>query len=179
MARSDPSKKPRPRPWPPTPESAAMLPSSGAKRTGLRPKFSGETNASDESAAMPPSSWVGAIVRNGAKLFVVGSNASLIGTGVINLLISARKAIDKSFAGEAEDLPVLPTSAAYGVYMSISRNLSALADGPGGRPKTPKQQPNRKSGWLAQADLAQKDEEPSQEIDKVRPWRSKPSVQHK
>ncbi|KAK4414497.1 protein RETICULATA-RELATED 4, chloroplastic [Sesamum alatum] len=66
---------------------------------------------------------VGAIVRNGAKLFVVGSSASLIGTGVTNFLISARKAIDKSFAGEAEDLPVLPTSAAYGVYMSISSNL--------------------------------------------------------
>lgn len=40
-----------------------------------------------------------------------------------NLLISARKAIDKSFAGEAEDLPVLSTSAAYGVYMSVSSNL--------------------------------------------------------
>ncbi|KAL0429223.1 UNVERIFIED_CONTAM: protein RETICULATA-RELATED 4, chloroplastic [Sesamum radiatum] len=66
---------------------------------------------------------VGAIVRNGAKLFCVGTSASLIGTGVTNLLISARKASDKSFAGEAEDLPVLSTSAAYGVYMSISSNL--------------------------------------------------------
>lgn len=46
-----------------------------------------------------------------------------VGTGVTNLLISARKAIDKSFAGEAEDLPVLSTSAAYGVYMSVSSNL--------------------------------------------------------
>ncbi|KAK4438828.1 protein RETICULATA-RELATED 4, chloroplastic [Sesamum alatum] len=68
---------------------------------------------------------VGAIMRNGAKLFVVGSSASLIGTGVTNLLVSAQKAIDKSFAGEAEDLAVLPTSAAYGAYMSISSNLSA------------------------------------------------------
>lgn len=65
----------------------------------------------------------GAIVRNGAKLFVVGTSASLIGTGVTNVLISARKAIDKSFAGEAEDLPILSTSAAYGVYMSLSSNL--------------------------------------------------------
>ncbi|KAL0291428.1 UNVERIFIED_CONTAM: protein RETICULATA-RELATED 4, chloroplastic [Sesamum calycinum] len=66
---------------------------------------------------------VGAIVRNGAKLFGVGTSASLIGTGVTNLLISARKAVDKSFAGEAEDLPVFSTSAAYGVYMSVSSNL--------------------------------------------------------
>lgn len=46
-----------------------------------------------------------------------------IGTGVTNALINARKAIDKTFAGEAEDLPVLPTSAAYGVYMAVSSNL--------------------------------------------------------
>lgn len=48
MASSDPSKRPRPGPWPPGPESAApMPPSSWAKRTGFRPKFSGETNATD------------------------------------------------------------------------------------------------------------------------------------
>ncbi|OMP00827.1 hypothetical protein COLO4_12339 [Corchorus olitorius] len=66
---------------------------------------------------------IGAIVRNGAKLFGVGSSASLVGVGVTNLLINARKAIDKSFAGEAEDVPILPTSVAYGVYMSVSSNL--------------------------------------------------------
>ncbi|CAI9105553.1 OLC1v1004494C2 [Oldenlandia corymbosa var. corymbosa] len=48
MASSDPSKRPRPGPWPPGPESAApMPPSSWAKRTGFRPKFSGEANAGD------------------------------------------------------------------------------------------------------------------------------------
>ncbi|KAA8544202.1 hypothetical protein F0562_022162 [Nyssa sinensis] len=47
MASSDPTKRPRPGPWPPAPESTAMPPSSWAKRTGFRPKFSGETNASD------------------------------------------------------------------------------------------------------------------------------------
>ncbi|CAA2971782.1 RETICULATA-RELATED 4, chloroplastic-like [Olea europaea subsp. europaea] len=66
---------------------------------------------------------IGAIVRNGAKLFAVGTSASLVGTGVTNLLINARKAIDKSFAGEAEDVPVLSTSVAYGVYMAVSSNL--------------------------------------------------------
>ncbi|KAL2239351.1 UNVERIFIED_CONTAM: Nucleobase-ascorbate transporter 12 [Sesamum indicum] len=56
MASSDPSKKPRPGPWPPAPESAAMPPSSWAKRTGFRPKFSGETNASDSGqiTSLPP-----------------------------------------------------------------------------------------------------------------------------
>ncbi|TMW95506.1 hypothetical protein EJD97_008731 [Solanum chilense] len=66
---------------------------------------------------------LGAIVRNGAKLFAVGSGASLVGTGVTNTLINARKAIDKTFAGEAENLPVLSSSAAYGVYMAVSSNL--------------------------------------------------------
>ncbi|KAI3510878.1 hypothetical protein L1887_18015 [Cichorium endivia] len=66
---------------------------------------------------------IGAIVRNGAKLFCVGTGASLVGTGVTNLLINARKAIDKSYAVEAEDLPILSTSVAYGVYMSVSSNL--------------------------------------------------------
>lgn len=31
--------------------------------------------------------------------------------------------MDKSFAGEAEDVPVLSTSVAYGVYMAVSSNL--------------------------------------------------------
>ncbi|XP_058212005.1 protein RETICULATA-RELATED 4, chloroplastic-like [Rhododendron vialii] len=66
---------------------------------------------------------VGAIVRNGAKLFAVGTGASLVGTGITNGLIYARKAIDKTFAGEAEDVPILSTSVAYGVYMAVSSNL--------------------------------------------------------
>ncbi|KAM1443428.1 hypothetical protein ACFX2I_039711 [Malus domestica] len=66
---------------------------------------------------------IGAIVRNGAKLFAVGTGASLVGTGVTNALINARKALDKSFAGEAEDVPILSTSVAYGVYMAVSSNL--------------------------------------------------------
>ncbi|CAN0864866.1 Protein RETICULATA-RELATED 4, chloroplastic [Linum grandiflorum] len=66
---------------------------------------------------------IGAIARNGAKLFVVGTSASLIGVGITNSLINLRKAVDKSFAGEAEDVPILSTSAAYGVYMAVSSNL--------------------------------------------------------
>lgn len=46
-----------------------------------------------------------------------------VGTGVTNGLINARKALDKSFVGEAEDVPILSTSVAYGVYMAVSSNL--------------------------------------------------------
>ncbi|XP_057977521.1 protein RETICULATA-RELATED 4, chloroplastic-like [Malania oleifera] len=66
---------------------------------------------------------IGAIVRNGAKLFAVGTGASLVGTGLTDALINARKAVDKSFAVEAEDVPILSTSIAYGVYMAVSSNL--------------------------------------------------------
>uniref|UniRef100_A0A0E0L218 Protein RETICULATA-RELATED 4, chloroplastic n=1 Tax=Oryza punctata TaxID=4537 RepID=A0A0E0L218_ORYPU len=66
---------------------------------------------------------VGAIVRNGAKLFAVGTSASLIGTGVTNALIKARKAVSKDFEGESEDIPIVSTSVAYGVYMAVSSNL--------------------------------------------------------
>ncbi|XP_057538389.1 nucleobase-ascorbate transporter 12 [Amaranthus tricolor] len=47
MASSDPNNKPKPGQNPPLPESKPMPPSSWAKRTGFRPKFSGESNATD------------------------------------------------------------------------------------------------------------------------------------
>ena len=46
-----------------------------------------------------------------------------VGTGVTNALINARKVVDKSFAAEAEDVPIVSTSVAYGVYMAVSSNL--------------------------------------------------------
>ncbi|KAJ1379955.1 Protein RETICULATA-related [Sesbania bispinosa] len=66
---------------------------------------------------------IGAIVRNGTKLFAVGTASSLVGTAVTNALINAKKAVDKSSAGEIENVPILSTSAAYGVYMAVSSNL--------------------------------------------------------
>ncbi|KAK1277196.1 hypothetical protein QJS04_geneDACA007343 [Acorus gramineus] len=66
---------------------------------------------------------IGAIVRNGSKLFAVGTISSLVGTGATNLLINARNSFDKDFPGEAEDVPILATSVAYGVYMAVSSNL--------------------------------------------------------
>ncbi|QCE09425.1 solute carrier family 23 [Vigna unguiculata] len=49
MADSDPKAPQRPGPWPtaPLPDAKAMPPSTWAKKTGFRPKFSGEANASD------------------------------------------------------------------------------------------------------------------------------------
>jgi hypothetical protein len=66
---------------------------------------------------------VGAIVRNGAKLLAVGTTASLVGTASTNVLAAARRKLDKNFEGEVEDLPILQTSLAYGVYMAVSSNL--------------------------------------------------------
>ncbi|XP_050225985.1 protein RETICULATA-RELATED 4, chloroplastic-like [Mercurialis annua] len=66
---------------------------------------------------------LGAIARNGAKLFAVGTTSSMVGTAVTNALINARKAVDKSSAGEVENVPILSTSVAYGVYMAVSSNL--------------------------------------------------------
>ncbi|KAF8009223.1 hypothetical protein BT93_J0267 [Corymbia citriodora subsp. variegata] len=66
---------------------------------------------------------LGAIARNGVKLFAVGTTSSLVGTAVTNALINARKAVDNSAADEKENLPILSTSAAYGVYMAVSSNL--------------------------------------------------------
>ncbi|KAJ6895708.1 hypothetical protein NC651_022047 [Populus alba x Populus x berolinensis] len=66
---------------------------------------------------------LGAIARNGAKLFAVGTASSLVGTAVTNALINARKAVDKSATVEVENVPVVSTSVGYGVYMAVSSNL--------------------------------------------------------
>lgn len=46
-----------------------------------------------------------------------------VGTLVTNALINARKTVDKSSAEAVENVPVLSTSFAYGVYMAVSSNL--------------------------------------------------------
>lgn len=50
-------------------------------------------------------------------------DALQIGTGVTNALIKARHTINKGVAVETEDVPIVSTSVAYGVYMAISSNL--------------------------------------------------------
>ncbi|XWS28616.1 hypothetical protein CRYUN_Cryun25bG0086000 [Craigia yunnanensis] len=55
MSSSDPKTRHKPGSWPPALDAAPVPPSSWAKRTGFRPKFSGETNASDSGQiALPP-----------------------------------------------------------------------------------------------------------------------------
>ncbi|KAK1429500.1 hypothetical protein QVD17_11709 [Tagetes erecta] len=66
---------------------------------------------------------LGAIARNGTKLFAVGTASSLVGTVMTNTLINAKKAVQKSSDDELENIPVLATSVGYGVYMAISSNL--------------------------------------------------------
>ncbi|KAK9999998.1 hypothetical protein SO802_019601 [Lithocarpus litseifolius] len=66
---------------------------------------------------------LGAVVRNGTKLFAVGTASSLVGTAVTNALINARKAVNKDSAAEVENVPIISTSVAYGVYMAVSSNL--------------------------------------------------------
>ncbi|XP_075489727.1 protein RETICULATA-RELATED 4, chloroplastic-like [Primulina tabacum] len=67
---------------------------------------------------------VGAIVRNGAKLFAVGTTSSLVGTVATNAFINnARKSVEHSAEYEIENVPVLSTSVGYGIYMATSSNL--------------------------------------------------------
>nr|BAD43954.1 unknown protein [Arabidopsis thaliana]BAD44096.1 unknown protein [Arabidopsis thaliana]BAD93760.1 hypothetical protein [Arabidopsis thaliana] len=66
---------------------------------------------------------LGAITRNGAKLFAVGTTSSLVGTAITNAFIKARKAVDQNSEGEVETVPIVSTSVAYGVYMAVSSNL--------------------------------------------------------
>ncbi|GAX75459.1 hypothetical protein CEUSTIGMA_g2902.t1 [Chlamydomonas eustigma] len=66
----------------------------------------------------------GAILRNGSKLIAVGFFASLLGVGITNGLTALRRALDPAWAGPPNPpQDILATSAAYGVYMSISSNL--------------------------------------------------------
>ncbi|CAI0544501.1 unnamed protein product [Linum tenue] len=55
MSGSDPKARPKPGPWPPAPDASPLPPATWAKKTGFRPKFSGETNASDSGQiSLPP-----------------------------------------------------------------------------------------------------------------------------
>lgn len=56
MSSSDPKPGPKPGPLLPAPESSPVPPSTWAKRTGFRPKFSGETTASHSGQLPSPAS---------------------------------------------------------------------------------------------------------------------------
>ncbi|KAL1539948.1 Protein RETICULATA-RELATED 4, chloroplastic [Salvia divinorum] len=99
-----------------------------AQNAGRIAKFFYSCPANAFQIALPGSSFsllqrMGGVVRNGAKLFAVGTTSSLVGTVVTNALINARKAVKDSDQHGVENVPVIKTSVAYGVYMSISSNL--------------------------------------------------------
>lgn len=64
-----------------------------------------------------------AVVRNGLKLFGVGSVASLFGVAVTNTIIYLRSALDPTFSSPNKPQNVAFMSAAYGTYMATSSNL--------------------------------------------------------
>ena len=66
---------------------------------------------------------VGALVRNGVKLLVVGTGASLVGVGLTNGLIMARQLLDPSWMPANGPQNIVEMSLAYGVYMAVSSNI--------------------------------------------------------
>ena len=66
---------------------------------------------------------VGAVVRNGLKLFGVGFGASMMGVAVTNGLVAARCMLDPSFVPLNAPQDVAVMSGAYGLYMATSSNL--------------------------------------------------------
>lgn len=108
--------------------TVSLRPRMAAADAGRIAKFFYNCPDNAFQMALPGTSYsllqrIGAIVRNGTKLFAVGTASSLVGTVVTNAVLNAKKAVDKSGAEEVETLPVLSTSVAYGVYMAVSSNL--------------------------------------------------------
>lgn len=66
---------------------------------------------------------VGAAVRNGIKLGVVGCGASLLGVGVTNGIGLLRARLDPTYVPLNAPQNVLVMSLAYGAYMATSANL--------------------------------------------------------
>ena len=66
---------------------------------------------------------VGAVVRNGLKLFGVGLGASMMGVVITNGLVGARCILDPSFVPLNAPQDVAAMSGAYGLYMATSSNL--------------------------------------------------------
>lgn len=66
---------------------------------------------------------IGAVVRNGLKLGVVGCGASLLGVGVTNAISQLRMRLDPTYFPLNAPQNVLVMSLAYGAYMATSANL--------------------------------------------------------
>ena len=65
----------------------------------------------------------GAVVRNGGKLFAVGTVASLVGVGLTDAIVMARQALDPGFIPLNPPQNPAVTAILYGLYMSVSSNL--------------------------------------------------------
>jgi len=46
-----------------------------------------------------------------------------VGTMITNALINVKNAVNKTFATQAENLPVISTSVAHGIYMVVISNI--------------------------------------------------------
>ncbi|KAG5577677.1 hypothetical protein H5410_057811 [Solanum commersonii] len=108
--------------------TVSLRPRMAAVNAGRIAKFFYNCPDNAFQMALPGTSYsvlqrIGAIARNGSKLFAVGTVSSLVGTLVTNAVLNAKKAVNKSAAEEVENLPVVSTSVAYGVYMAVSSNL--------------------------------------------------------
>ncbi|KAA6413600.1 MAG: hypothetical protein FRX49_13738 [Trebouxia sp. A1-2] len=63
------------------------------------------------------------IIINGILLFVVGFVSSILGVGIINVLVAVRSFFDSHIDGIALSQDVLGISVAHGVYMASSGNI--------------------------------------------------------
>lgn len=63
------------------------------------------------------------IIINGILLFVVGFVSSIVGVGIINVLVAVRSFFDRHIEGIELSQDVLGISVAHGVYMATSGNI--------------------------------------------------------
>lgn len=114
--------------WLPAPTVPLSEGSTGKSSNPLASAFAGcPDNAFQRvqpgSAPFSIAQRVGAVVRNGLKLFAVGTFASLLGVGITNALIGMRQMLDPSFVPLNAPQNVIVMAAAYGLYMATSSNL--------------------------------------------------------
>ncbi|XP_013631235.1 PREDICTED: nucleobase-ascorbate transporter 12 isoform X2 [Brassica oleracea var. oleracea] len=127
------SSDPKPGPPPPAPESPAMPPSTWAKRTGFRPKFSGETTASDSGQLSLP-----AATQSESQPDLEAGQPRLRRPPVS---AAANGATDKDKNEKPPPPPPPPPSAALMKRRRDSDGVSGRSNGPGSG--DPVRRPNR------------------------------------
>ncbi|XVF19299.1 hypothetical protein REPUB_Repub11eG0098400 [Reevesia pubescens] len=94
-----------------------------APTVSLRPPLAVSAGAISKFFYSCPDNAFQVALHGTSYSFLQRFGAVMVGTAVTNALINARKAVDKSSAAEVENVPILSTSVAYGVYMAVSSNL--------------------------------------------------------